>query len=59
MASDNEVLYVVEKLTIFDHPMKRWVFRTREAARTFAKTQTAKSFNHEYKVSKAAWGPEQ
>lgn len=38
-----------------------WVFRTREAARAYARTANKRKVNRRinYKVGKAKWGPEQ
>lgn len=53
MSADNEVLWVVECC----HPLKHWVFRTREAARKFVKDKAMRS--GEYAIYRATWGPEQ
>ena len=62
MASDNETLYFVTKqsITLFKIPNpKPWLFRTRKAARDFAKAKNKKSRRFRYSVTPAKWGPGQ
>lgn len=61
MASDNEVLYLVTKKTltyarIDGTPL---LFRTRKAARDYARDKNKKSKKFRYTVVPAKWGPEQ
>jgi hypothetical protein len=60
MASGENVLWVVRKQLY--HTLRysqSWVFRTREAAKEYAKTRTKKSKVAWFVVQRATWGPEQ
>lgn len=61
MASDNETLYFVTKKTLtgLQVPGKPWLFRTRKAARDFARDKNKKSKKFRYHVTPAKWGPGQ
>ena len=63
MASDNETLYLVTKKKRFAVGSfivgKPLIFRTRQAARTYAAARNKKSRYYIYQVSPAKWGPEQ
>lgn len=63
MATDNEVLFVVTKLRLFNDDRsatwasQMWLFRTRAAARAFAVAKRERSKLYAYTVSPAKWGP--
>lgn len=62
MASDNETLYFVTKKNLLGTPIagsKPLLFRTRKAARDYARDKTKKSRRFRYVVTPAKWGPGQ
>ena len=61
MASDNETLYFVTKKNLIGTTMsgKPLLFRTRKAARDYARDKTKKSRRFRYSVTPAKWGPGQ
>lgn len=69
MTADNEILYLVVKTSRLLGSSRKWlpqgsamfkVFRTRNAARLFARQRNKKAKgNIRYSVVRASWGPEQ
>ena len=56
MANHESVLYVVEVWTV--KTVRRYVFRTRAAARAFAKKKEAQRNVVDVFVERATWGPD-
>lgn len=61
VATDNETLYLATKSTRYGTAVigKPLLFRTRKAARDFARDYNKKHQTYRYRVSPAKWGPGQ